>query len=229
MEYSPPLPGYHSTHPTIFNPYISSYTAVSSNPSPDAPLAWPENQVPPSNPGNNPPTSFFPPQRHSAPSSLATLSPDYNNWQNPLIHQPQYDQQQPRRSLLTLKRSFPSAGFQPYVSTSRQAPSQGDIGAAAAFQPNLQLPGEQMQTYPSPHSDVSKDETRSSCFSILPGHDLSPNLMLAVTPSMESHQSPPSAGKRTEEPPRNAEGLITCIHPKCVRDPPVFSRRCEWT
>lgn len=229
------MPGYQSTHPTLFSPYISSYPVESPNPLPDAPLAWPEDQDSYSlpnlarNPGNNTPLPFLASQRHSAPSSLATLSPEYNTWQHTLVLQPQHRQQQPQRSLLTPQRRLPSTNFQPYVATSQQAVSQGDNRAAPAFSPSLPLPGEQMQTYPSPHSDVSKDETRSSCFSLLLGQNLSPNMMLAVSPSMESHQSPPNTEKRTEEPPRNAEGLITCVHPKCVRDPPVFSRRCEWT
>ncbi|KAL8942873.1 MAG: hypothetical protein Q9216_001416 [Gyalolechia sp. 2 TL-2023] len=233
-DYTHALSGYRPAHATDFSPYISSYPVVSPDPPPNAPLAWPENPgsyslaVLPRNPGSNPQLPFLPSHRHSAPSSAATLSPDFNVWQDPLGRQPQHSQQ-PQHSHLTPQRSLPSARLQPYASSSQQAASQGDNGAAAAFSPSLRLPGGQMQTYPSPHSDVSRDETRSSCFSLLPGHDMSPNMMLAASPSIESHHSHPSAGRKTEEPPRNVEGQITCVHPKCVRDPPVFSRRCEWT
>ncbi|KAL9030735.1 MAG: hypothetical protein Q9196_001161 [Gyalolechia fulgens] len=181
------------------------------------------------NPGNNPPLPFLPAHRHSAPSSAATLSPDCNVWQNPFVEQPQHSQQQPQPSLLNPRRILPSTALQPHVFSSHQAASQGQNGEAATFSPSLRLPEGQMQTHPSPQSDVSRDEIRSSCFSLLPGHDMSLNRTLATSPSIESHHSHPSAGRKTEEAPRNDEGRITCIHPKCVRDPPLFSRRSEWT
>ncbi|KAL8841501.1 MAG: hypothetical protein Q9170_000884 [Blastenia crenularia] len=178
----------------------------------------------PRNLGNNPPSTIPPAHRHSAPSSIAKYSPDYNIWQSPPVDQPQHSQQQPQGLGPTPRRSAPSEVHQPYVPFLQQAASQGDSRAAAAFSPILRLPVGQMQTY-SPHSDVSKDETRSPCFSILPSDDMSPNMVLVASPSVESRQSHPSAGRKSEEPPRNPSGQITCDHLKCIRDPPVFSRR----
>lgn len=208
---------------------------VAQNHFSDPSLTWPQSQgsyslpVLPRNTGNSSlPTSPLA-HRHSAPSSAATFSPGYNSWQDPLPYQPQHSQQQSQTSIPDYPSIVPSHTNQPHALFSLRPTSQGSSRAVAAFSPSLQLPMGHMQNYPSPHSDVSKDERRSSTFSYLPSNDLSPNMMLVASPSVQSHHSPSSAGKRGEEPPRNASGQITCNHPKCASDQPVFSRRCEWT
>ncbi|KAI4286996.1 MAG: hypothetical protein L6R35_003753 [Caloplaca aegaea] len=239
-EYNTTLPGCQSSHLPLLSPYINSYPVVCPDPVADAPLIWPQNQgsysqpVPPPNLGNYQLHTFPPAHRHSAPSSLATFSPDYNIWQDPLIHQPRQGQLQPQRPVPNLRRSVPSDSGtrQPYAPFFLQATPQRDTratGAAAAFSPSLQLPMGHLQNYPSPHSDFSKDETRSPCFSILPGNEMSPIMMPAASPSVENHPSPSSIGRKGEEPPRDASGQMTCNHPKCVSTSPVFARRCEWT
>ena len=35
--------------------------------------------------------------------------------------------------------------------------------------------------------------------------------------------------RRSQEPPRNADGKIYCDHTACALDPPTFQRKCEWT
>ncbi|KAI4096469.1 MAG: hypothetical protein LQ344_000977 [Seirophora lacunosa] len=239
-EYTTTLPGYQSSHPPIFSPYINSYPVVSPGPVCDPPLEWPQNQgsyslpVPPRNLGNDPLQTSPPAHRHSAPSSVATFSPDYNIWQDSLIHQPQHSQLQPQPPVPNLWRSVPSGSdtHQPYAPFVHQATPQRDTRpsrAAVALSPSLRLPMGHMQNYPSPHSEVSKDETKSSYFSILPGNDMSPTMMHAASPSVESHPSPSSTGRKGEEPPRDASGQMTCNHPTCADTPPVFARRCEWT
>lgn len=39
---------------------------------------------------------------------------------------------------------------------------------------------------------------------------------------------PKVAMRRTQEPPRNAEGQIYCDHPECRDNVPIFRRPCEW-
>ncbi|KAI4117235.1 MAG: hypothetical protein LQ338_007588 [Usnochroma carphineum] len=234
-EYNTTSLGYQSSHPTNSSPYISSCFFDSPDPTSDPPPTWPQNQgsyscpVFPRNPGNRPSQTFPPAHRHTAPSSIALFGLDYNFGQEPPFHQPQPGQRQPQRSAPNPRRIEPSGGAQPYAPFLQQATSQGDDRAAAAFSPSLRLPMGHIPNYQSPHSDVSRDETKSSSFSVLPSNDLSPDMMFAASASAQSHHSPSSTGKKGEEAPRNAHGQITCNHPKCVSNPPVFSRRCEWT
>lgn len=228
------LPGYQSTHPTILSPYIN-HPVVSQDPASDPSLIWAGHQenysLPalPRNPGHNPVHTYPPAHRHSAPSSVAAFSQDYNIWLEPQIHLLQHSQQEAQRQVHNPQRIVPGGGVQSYAPYLQQANSQGDNRAGVAFSPSLQLPMRHMQYYPSPHSDVSKDETRSSTLSILPSNEMSPKMMFAASPSTQSHHSPSSTGKKGEEPPRDARGQITCSHPKCAGQPPVFLRRCEWT
>ncbi|KAL8850630.1 MAG: hypothetical protein Q9221_004416 [Calogaya cf. arnoldii] len=172
--------------------------------------------------------TYFPSHRHSAPSSIPTFGSAQYYWDDPQLYEPQHSRQlHPPPSPVT--REIASGGpFHPYAPSLQQPSSQGDI-PATAFPSNLRPPMGPMQNYPSPHSDVSKDETRSSNFSILPSSDVSPNMMFAASPSIASHPSQASPGRRSEEPPRNSSGQITCLHPKCARELPVFGRKCEWT
>ncbi|KAL8749228.1 MAG: hypothetical protein Q9199_007814 [Rusavskia elegans] len=211
------------------NPY---YPAISPKAVPDAPFVWPQDQgsyslpVPLPNSGSDP--SYFPLHRHSAPSSVPTFGSAQYYWDDPQLYEPRHNHKQPR-ILSPATRGIASGDpFHPYAPSLQQTFSQGD-SPAAAFSPNLRPPMRPMQNYPSPHSDVSKDETRSSNFSILPSNDVSPNMMFAVSPSIASHPSQASPGRRSEEPPRNSSGQITCLHPKCARELPVFGRKCEWT
>ncbi|KAL8950795.1 MAG: hypothetical protein Q9222_003202 [Ikaeria aurantiellina] len=142
---------------------------------------------------------------------------------------PQLSQQQPHR-LVPTTQGIPSRDrLLSYALPPQDPPPQGELRATPTFSPSLRPPMGQMQNYPSPHSDVSKDETRSSNFSMLPSSNVSPSMMFALSPSAETSHSRPSAGRSMEDPPRNTAGQITCVHPKCARDQLVFARKCEWT
>ncbi|KAL8733879.1 MAG: hypothetical protein Q9166_001867 [cf. Caloplaca sp. 2 TL-2023] len=161
--------------------------------------------------------------------SARRASNRYHEWDDPQLFQPQHSQQQPQQLVPATRRVSLGDPVQPYAPPLQPPNSKGDPGAAAAFSPSLRPPMGPMQNYPSPHSDVSKDETRSSNFSILPSNDVSPNMMFAASPSIASHPSQVSPGRRSEEPPRNSSGQIVCTHPKCARELPIFARKCEWT
>lgn len=222
------MPGYLPTLPTTQNPYIAYYPVKIPDPDPDPPFLWHQNQssyslpVLPRTPGNSQPPTFPRAHRHSVPGAVPTLSLGFSSWQDPYLDEPQ-------RSVPANRRIEHSGGSQPYALSVQQEASEGDERAVVAISPNLRPPMAHTQTYPSPHSDVSKEETRSSCFSILPSNDVSPSMMFAPSPSIASHRSHPGAGEKSDEPPRNISGQITCIHPKCADDQPVFSRKCEWT
>ncbi|KAK3178560.1 hypothetical protein OEA41_000697 [Lepraria neglecta] len=47
----------------------------------------------------------------------------------------------------------------------------------------------------------------------------------ANDPGHESH----AHSRRSQEPPRNMEGMMYCDNPECADNPPVFSRKCEWS
>ena len=222
------MPGYQSSLlTTTQSPYIAYY------PAPDAPFVWPQNQggyslpVLPPNSGSTPTSS--PSHRHSAPSLGPTFGSAQYYWDDPQLYEPKQSQQQPQQLAPADQRIASGDRFQPYVPSSQSTKSLGD-SRAAAFSPNLRSSTGLMQNYPpSPHSDISKDETRSLNFSILPSKDVSPKMMFATSPSIASHPSQVSAGRRSEEPPRNSSGQITCLHPKCAQELPVFARKCEWT
>ncbi|KAL8770623.1 MAG: hypothetical protein Q9209_003691 [Squamulea sp. 1 TL-2023] len=108
------------------------------------------------------------------------------NWENRQPHEHPHSQQQPQQRLPATRTIGSGGSLQPYAPYLQQAASQGDGSAAATFTPNLRPPMGPMQNYPSPHSDVSKDETRSSAFSVLPSTDLSPNMMK----HMDKHTRP---------------------------------------
>jgi len=89
-----------------------------------------------------------------------------------------------------------------------------------------------MQDYPSPHSNVS-EQTTSSCLSVLPGAMMSPGRPMVASPSMVpslgGSTNSRESSRRSTEPPRNAQGVLYCSHRDCAQQPPVFSRKCEWT
>ncbi|KAI4110292.1 MAG: hypothetical protein LQ339_001459 [Xanthoria mediterranea] len=227
------LPGYRSSlPPTTQSPYIAYYPAIPLNAVPEAPFVWPQDQgnyslpAPPRILGSDP--FFFPSHRHSAPGYVPAFGLAQHYWEDPQLYEPHDGQHQPQTPSQATRGIGSSGPSYPHAPSLQQASSQGD-SPAAAFSPNLRLPMGSTQNYPSPHSDVSKDEIRSSTFSVLPSNDVSPNMMFAASPSIASHPSQASPGRRSEEPPRNSSGQITCFHPKCARDLPVFSRKCEWT
>ncbi|KAL8893949.1 MAG: hypothetical protein Q9192_004765 [Flavoplaca navasiana] len=226
------LPGYQSLIPTTTqSPYKAYYPVIPPTATPEAPIAWPQDQgnylspVLPPDSGSDP--TYLPLHRQSAQSSAPFFHSAQYYWDDPPLYEPRQWQQQPVSQLPANRRIASGGTFYPYAPSSQQTFSQGD-SQAAAFLQSLRPPTGSMQNYPSPHSDVSKDETRSSNFSVLPSNDVSPYIMFAASPSVASHPSRVSPGRGSEEPPRNSSGQITCLHPKCAQDLPVFGRS-TWT
>ncbi|KAL9607730.1 MAG: hypothetical protein Q9167_007381 [Letrouitia subvulpina] len=234
IGYPTTLPTYQSSVASSLSPYIAYYPAVSSDPGSGPFSPWLRNQG--SNPfpvivGSSGSTSgpeSHPSQRHSAPSAISTLDSEPNLWQRPQPRLGQHSQQIPSTVSVSQR-----VGNNNQLDTHDPLLSQENPQKNRGFtrhSTNLRLPmGIDSQHYPSPHSDVSRDETKSSCFSVLPSSDVSPSRMFGALPSTTSQKPHPDSGKRTQEPPRNALGHITCSHPTCTNDPPVFSRKCEWT
>ncbi|KAI4273398.1 MAG: hypothetical protein LQ337_004658 [Flavoplaca oasis] len=171
------LPGYQSLLPTttIQNPYKAYHPVIPPTAPPEAPFAWPQDQgnylspVLPPDSGNDP--TYLPLHRQSAPSSAPSFHSAQYYWDDPPLYEPRQCQQQLVSQLPANRRIASGGHFYPYAPPSQQTFSQGDNQAAAAFLQSLRPPTGPMQNYPSPHSDVSKDETRSSNFSVLPSND----------------------------------------------------------
>ncbi|KAL8673972.1 MAG: hypothetical protein Q9168_001615 [Polycauliona sp. 1 TL-2023] len=206
------------------------YPASSPNSVPEAPFSWPQDRdsyslpAPPLNPGSDP--TYSPLHRPSASRSVPIFGSPQYYWDDPQLYEPRRSQQQLQPFSPATRNS--SGTFDPYAPSLEQAVSQED-SPAATLVTNLLPPMGPMQNYPSPHSDVSKDEIRPSNFSVLPSNNISPSMMFAASPTIASHPSQASPGRRSEEPPRNSSGRITCLHPSCARELPVFGRKCEWT
>ncbi|KAL8806527.1 MAG: hypothetical protein Q9182_001310 [Xanthomendoza sp. 2 TL-2023] len=224
--FSTTLPAVQSAVPTTHSPYIAYYPAISSDQSSDHPLVWPQKQgtysvpVLPEIPGSNP--TYPPAHRHSAPSSLLTLSPNRHEWDDPQLFPPQHSQRQPQQLAPVTPGSRSGDTAQAYAPFLQQEASQGDNRTAAFFSPSLRPPMGPMQNYPSPHSDVSRDETRSSNFSLLPSNDVSPNMMFAASPTIASHPSEETYGQAysTREVHRQNGGpkaSYMCPHKDCKR------------
>ena len=97
-----------------------------------------------------------------------------------------------------------------------------------SFNPNLRLPMTN-HGYPiSPHSEAS-ERASSLCPVNLPDNT-SPYTQSQTSPSI-GHSSGSRQGSisQVQDPPRNNYNQIYCDHPECAPNPPIFSRKCEWT
>lgn len=135
----------------------------------------------------------------------------------------------------TPQRIDPQTPVQSYGTRSQATNPQAAVGSVGSLGYGLGLHMQDMQDYPSPHSNVS-DQTTSSCLSVLPGAMVSPGRPLQVTtspasivPSVGGSTNSRHSSRRSTEPPRNAQGVLYCSHPQCAQQTPVFSRKCEWT
>ena len=236
--YSTTLSSYQSSASTSLSPYIAYYPTASSDPESDPAFVWPHNPgsnslpVIPENSGSNSAQGYHSSHRHSAPSALSTVGSNPGVWQQPQVQLQHrlYQHSHQNQRLQPSQRIEPSGGFQLHAPSSQSLLEEDRRLAGRSA--NLRWPmGSGTQNYPSPHSDVSRDETRSSCVSVLPSNNVSPNIMFTASPSTASHISHPESSRKSQEPPRNATGQITCSHPTCESkpNPPVFSRKCEWT
>ena len=186
-------------------PYISAPSS-SSHLYPTSPVTWPYCQ------GIN-------------PASTPAYAPSYPPWQS----QSPYD---PTSSVgTTLQHTDRSNIVQPYaqrIRTANLANPQVAAGALGSLGFGLGLHMRDMQDYPSPGSSTS-EQTPSPYVPVLPSNVISPRMSLMPSPSVAASTSSRQSSRRSQEPPRNAEGLLYCNHPEhSDQERPVFSRKCEW-
>ena len=186
-------------------PYISAPSS-SSHHYPTSPVTWPYCQ------GIN-------------PASTPAYAPSYPSWQS----QSPFD---PASSVgTTLQRTDRSNIVEPYAQRTRTANlanPQVAAGTLGSLGFGLGLHMRDMQDYPSPRSSTS-EQTPSPYVPVLPSNVLSPRMPVMPSPSVAASTSSRQSSRRSQEPPRNAEGLLYCNHPEhAEQEPPVFSRKCEW-
>ena len=160
------------------------------------------------------------------PEFSPAYAPSYTPWQT----QSPFD---PTGSVgTTPQRTDQHNTIHPYAQRIQQTANTG-IPQVAAGSPGslgfgLGLHLSDMQDYPSPGSSNS-GQTTSSYPSLLPPNVLSPGMPLMPSPGVAESTDSPHSSRRSQEPPRNAQGLLYCNHPEhAQQQPPLFSRRCEW-
>lgn len=159
------------------------------------------------------------------PSPSPAYAPSYTSWQ---AHSP-FD---PTASVSTTpQRTDRSNTVQPYaqrIQTANTGIPQVAAGSLGSLGFGLGLHMSDMQDYPSPGSSTS-GQTNSSYVSVLPPNVLSPSMPLMPSPSVVGSTVSRQSSRRSQEPPRNAEGLLYCNHTDhAQQQAPVFSRKCEW-
>lgn len=180
------------------SPYIKGTSSVSSDLFPA--VCWPYSQ------GIN----------QDQPSAYA---PSYTPWQS------KYNSVENITASAQRSRSDPS--FQSYGPPQQVANPQAAARGLGSLGFGLGLQMHDITSYPSPHSDVSGQMT-SSCLSVLPRAMTSPSMPLVVSPSVAGSSNSRHSSRRSQEPPRNMEGMMYCDNPECADNPPVFPRKCEW-
>ncbi|CAD6574062.1 MAG: hypothetical protein ASARMPREDX12_006369 [Alectoria sarmentosa] len=184
-------------------PYISAPSNSPSNLYPTSTVTWPYCQ------GINP-----------VPSPA--YAPNYTPWQT----QSPFD---PATSVATTpQRTGRSSLVQPYaqrIQTANTGNPQVATGSLGSLGFGLGLHMSDMQDYPSPGSSTS-GQTTSSYVPVLPPNVLSPSMPLMPSPSMAESTGSRQSSRRSQEAPRNAEGLLYCDHAEhAQQQPPVFSRK----
>ena len=197
-----------ATHQELPVPSYSYISAPSSSPSDlyPTPTVWPYCQG-------------------IDPVSAPAYAPSYTPWQT----QSPFD---PTGGLVaTPQRIDQTNTVQPYAQRSQRAStgnSQVAAGSLGSLGFGLGLHMSDMQDYPSPGSSIS-EQTTSSYVSVLPSNVISRGISLMPSPSVAEDTSTRHNSRRSQEPPRNAEGLLYCDHTEhAQQQPPVFSRKCEW-
>lgn len=201
-----------NTLPTSSAASVPSYSyisAPSNSPShlfPTSTVTWPYCQ------GINPVTS-------------PAYAPSYTPW---LTHSPF---QAPFSVATTPQPTDRRDTIHPYaqqIPTANTGNLQVAAGSLRSLGFGLGLHMSDMQDYPSPGSSTS-GQTTSSYASVLPTNVLSPGLPVMQSPSVAESTASRQSSRRSQEPPRNAEGLLYCDHAEHVQQQaPVFSRMCEW-
>lgn len=199
------LPTSYATSVTPY-PYISAPSISSSDLFPTSTVTWPYCQ------GIN-------------PVSSSAYAPSYAPWQTQSPFHPTGS------GATTPQRTDQSNIVQPYAQRIRTANTgnpQAAAGSLGSLGFGLGFHMSDMQDYPSPGSSTS-GQTASSHLSLLPPNVLSPGMPLMPSPSVAGSTGSRQSSRRSQEPPRNAEGLLYCDHAEhAQQQPPVFSRKCEW-
>lgn len=187
-------------------PYIPAPSNSSSDLYPTSIITWPSCQ------GIN-------------PVSSPAYAPSYSTWHT----RSSFD---PIGSVaITPQRTGRSNIVQPYaqrIQTANTGNPQVAAGSLGNLGFGLGLHMSDMQDYPSPGSSTS-GQTRSSYVSMLPPNVLSPGMPLMPSPSMAESTGSRQSSRRSQEPPRTAEGLLYCDHAEHAQQQrPMFSRKCEW-
>lgn len=201
-----------NTLPTSYPTSVPSYPYIfaPSNPSsdlyPTSTVSWPYCQ------GIN-------------PSSNPAYAPSYTPWQT----QSPFD---PTGSVATTpQRTDRSNIAQPYaqqIQTANTVNPQVVAESLGSLGFGLGLRMSDMQDYPSPGSSTSGQST-SSYVSVLPPNVLDPGMPLMPSPSVAASPGSHQNSCRSQEPSRNAEGLLYCSHLEHAQhESPAFSRKCEW-
>lgn len=159
------------------------------------------------------------------PASSPAYAPSYNPWQT----QSPFDLTGGLAT--TPQRTDRSNTNQPYaqrIETANTGNPPVAAGTLGGLGFGLGLHMSDMQDYPSPSSSTS-GQTASSYIPVLPPSVLSPALPLMPSPSVAESTGSRQSSRRSQEPPRNLEGLLYCDHAEhAQQQPPVFSRKCEW-
>lgn len=199
------LPTSYPTSVTSY-PYISASSSSSSDLYPTSAITWPYCQ------GIN-------------PASTPAYASSYTPWQI----QSSFD---PTGTLAsTPQRTDRNNTVQPYaqrVQTTNTGNPPVATGTLGGLGFGLGLHMSDMQEYPSPGSSTS-GQTASSYIPVHPPSVLSPGITLMPSPSVAGSIGSHQSSRRSQEPPRNAQGLLYCDHAEhAQQQPPVFSRKCEW-
>ena len=184
------------------SPYITGTSSVSSDFFPA--VSWPYSQGITQGINQDQPPAY---------------APSYTPWQstyNPV-----------ENITVSAQRSRSDPSFQSYGPPQQVANPQAAATSLGSLGFGLGLQMHDITNYPSPHSDVS-GQTTSSCLSVLPRAMTSPSMPLVASPSLAGSSNSRHSSRRSQEPPRNMEGMTYCDNSECADNPPVFSRKCEW-
>lgn len=159
------------------------------------------------------------------PDSSLAYAPTYTPWQ------PQSSFDLAESVVTTPQFTDRSNINKPYAQPTHPANTrnlQVAAGGQARLGFGLGLHISDMQDYPSPGSSTT-EQTSSSYVSVIPSRVISPGISLMPSPSLAGGPGSHQSRRRSQEPPRNTEGLLYCDHTEHAQEqPPVFSRKCEW-
>ena len=188
----------------VSNPYIIPISTSYSGPAATVSTSWPGLQ--------------------DIGSTLREIS--HNDWQ------PSTQDQINISASPASQLSYSASAISPYASEFSTFPPSIDNTDLWSYSPqfpqsgNLAVPTQETPNiYPSPRSERS--ERAGSLCPVMPANLSSPGQ--ATSPTTDVSQLSRRASTSNTSPPRNLQGQMSCSHPECARQPPTFSRKCEWT